>query len=83
MLFFRACPRCEGTVSTSETDDPLCVNCGCRQARIPDDVRAEVGVFQGKKYIGNTLAGTRMGTGLPSASGWERERHHRRRYYAS
>ena len=76
MIILQACPKCRGSVLEHGPavleDGPLCVNCGWRRSEIPPDVRAQVEARLGQPYLEDRYIHSRIGTGKPPLSGWQR-----------
>jgi Zn ribbon nucleic-acid-binding protein len=54
MIDYRGCPRCGGDVLEHfppESDRLFCINCGWRQAEIPEDVKSQVEAHLGRRHI--------------------------------
>ena len=83
MIILQACPKCRGAVLEHDPavleDGPLCVNCGWRRSDIPPDVRAQVEARLGQPYLEDRYIHSRIGTGKPPLSGWQRLKRLRER----
>ena len=80
MISLRKCPRCEGAVlerPAPATDSPMCIICGWRGAEIPAHVQTQVEAHLGEPFIEDRYTHTRIGTGKPALSGWERLKRRR------
>ena len=82
MISLHECPRCNGAVlehSPVDMDGAMCINCGWRRSDILPDIQAQVEAHLGKPYLEPRYAHSRIGTGKPPLSGWERLKRLRRR----
>ena len=82
MMNLQGCPRCDGAVveySRPDIDNAMCVNCGWRRQDIPPDVQEAVEAYLGKAYLEDRGSHSRIGTGKPPLSGWDRVKRKRQR----
>ena len=82
MMALHSCPRCKGAVmehGQTAPESAVCINCGWRRAEIPEDVIAQVEAHLGQPYMEDRYAHSRIGTGKPPLSGWERVKRRRER----
>ena len=86
MISLHACPKCKGAVleyDAPNLESPLCLNCGWRRAEIPPDVQAQVEAHLGKADLEERYAHSRIGTGKPPLSGWQRIKRRKERERAA
>ena len=81
MITLQSCPRCNGAILeySHPVDSALCITCGWRRAEIPADVLAQVKAHLGEPYMEDRYIHTRIGTGKPPLSGWDRVKRRRER----
>ena len=82
MKKLNGCPRCNGAVleiDSSNTDGPLCITCGWRRPEVPAEVRLQVEEHIGKPYLEDRYSHSRIATGKPPLSGWDRVKRRRER----
>lgn len=82
MIALHSCPRCKGAVleyAGSYVDNAMCLNCGWRKADVPAEVMAQVKDHLGQPYMEDRYTHTRIGTGKPPLSGWDRVKRRRER----
>ncbi len=74
MMDLKGCPRCNGAVLVSDpsADGAVCVNCGWRRSDVSSEVMAQVVAHLGKPYMEDRYSHSRIGTGKPPLSGWDR-----------
>ena len=82
MIAVNSCPRCKGAVlehGGSYVDSAMCLNCGWRKAEVPTEVLEQVKNHLGDPYMEDRYTHTRIGTGKPPLSGWDRVKRRRER----
>ena len=82
MMKLKACPRCEGAVlelAGVGGEDGLCINCGWRRPDVPVDIQEQVEARLGQRYVDDHYTQSRIGTGKPPLSGWDRVKLRRER----
>jgi len=82
MMNLHGCPRCNGAVvqyGPPSFDSDMCINCGWRPQEIPADVLELVEAHAGKAYLEDRTGHSRIGTGKPPLSGWDRVKRRRQR----
>jgi hypothetical protein len=57
----------------------MCLNCGWRKAEVPTEVLKQVKNHLGDPYMEDRYTHTRIGTGKPPLSGWDRVKRRRER----
>lgn len=82
MIRLNSCPRCHGAVleyTPPSADSAMCINCGWRRQEVPPDIQEQVQAHLGKAVFEGRYAHTRIGTGKPPLSGWDRVKRSRER----
>ena len=85
MIRLHDCPKCRGAVfeyAIPALDGTLCINCGWRPRDVPRQIQAEVVAHLGEPALGAHTY-SRIGTGKPSPSGWEKTKRRRERAEAA
>ena len=82
VIYTNACPRCQGAVmefSPPTEDNALCIICGWRRREVSREIQAQVMDRMGLPEVEDRHVRSRMGTGKPPLSGWDRVKLRRQR----
>jgi len=82
MINLNSCPRCKGAVMESinpSFDSAMCITCGWRKSEVSAEVLAQVQAHLGEPYMEDRYTHSRIGTGKPPLSGWDRVKRSRER----
>ncbi len=82
MISLKSCPRCKGAVMDSPNpnlDSPMSITCGWRKSDVSAEVLAQVQAHLGEPDMEDRYTHSRIGTGKPPLSGWDRVKRRRER----